>query len=323
MDLLTKEASQKSGPRTLKGSGSVTSSQESEAGPSPSSSQDGQGTGPYGLGLAHASPSAWREKEREAQTSGTCGPKCAASSRSAALQSSLANRLQARLGVNGSMEYALTWKTWDMQSGPPICALRGSTRRTSAKDSGGWPTPRAQEPGSTSEGYGKGLQVVARTAGWGTPRVTNNGGIPCPDKTGKGSRLEDQAALAGWPTPRAADGDKGTRSDEGAYREANRRKCGLEHADSQRLQGWEKCDQQTNGPEQQPPSRPDFSGPGDNFWSDFELIPCSDGKARRIEPGLAPLVDGLPGRVGLLRGYGNAIVPQVAAEFILAYYESV
>ena len=50
-------------------------------------------------------------------------------------------------------------------------------------------------------------------------------------------------------------------------------------------------------------------------------IPCADGKTRRIKPGLEPLVDGLPGRVALLRGAGNAIVPQVAAEFIKAYEE--
>ena len=29
-----------------------------------------------------------------------------------------------------------------------------------------------------------------------------------------------------------------------------------------------------------------------------------------------PLAHGVPGRVGLLRGYGNAIVPQVAQAFI-------
>lgn len=56
-------------------------------------------------------------------------------------------------------------------------------------------------------------------------------------------------------------------------------------------------------------------------WERFDTIPCRDGW-RRIEPGSFPLVDGLPGRMGLLRGYGNAIVPQVAAEFIKAYLES-
>ena len=57
------------------------------------------------------------------------------------------------------------------------------------------------------------------------------------------------------------------------------------------------------------------------FWSDYELIPCRDGKVRRIEPGTFPLAHGVSGRVGLLRGYGNAIVPQVAAEFVAAFSE--
>jgi DNA (cytosine-5)-methyltransferase 1 len=61
----------------------------------------------------------------------------------------------------------------------------------------------------------------------------------------------------------------------------------------------------------------DADGRG-TLWGDTIWIPCADGKARRIEPGLEPLVNGLPGRVGLLRGYGNAIVPQVAATFIKA-----
>lgn len=56
-------------------------------------------------------------------------------------------------------------------------------------------------------------------------------------------------------------------------------------------------------------------------WSRFEIVHCRDGKARRFEPGSFPLAHGLPGRVGLLRGYGNAIVPQTAAAFIEACQE--
>ena len=61
---------------------------------------------------------------------------------------------------------------------------------------------------------------------------------------------------------------------------------------------------------------------GADGWSDFDVIPCRDGKARRVEPGTFPLADGVPARVGRLRGYGNAIVPQVAAEFVKAYQET-
>lgn len=57
-------------------------------------------------------------------------------------------------------------------------------------------------------------------------------------------------------------------------------------------------------------------------WSNAICVNGSDGKARRIEPGIEPLAHGVPGRVGLLRAYGNAIVPQVAAEFVMAFMET-
>ena len=62
-----------------------------------------------------------------------------------------------------------------------------------------------------------------------------------------------------------------------------------------------------------------FASAGETFWDDCEWIPCRDGKVRPIEPGLKPLAHGVPKRVGKLRAYGNAIVPQVAAEFIKSF----
>ena len=56
-----------------------------------------------------------------------------------------------------------------------------------------------------------------------------------------------------------------------------------------------------------------------NFWRGAEWRIGQDGKIRPVEPGTFPLAYGVPARVGRLRGYGNAIVPQVAAEFIKAF----
>ena len=50
--------------------------------------------------------------------------------------------------------------------------------------------------------------------------------------------------------------------------------------------------------------------------------PCTDGKYRLVNPGIRMLANGLPGRVGRIRGFGNAIVPQVAAVFVTSAFEA-
>jgi DNA (cytosine-5)-methyltransferase 1 len=110
-----------------------------------------------------------------------------------------------------------------------------------------------------------------------------------------------------WPQ-RQADSDAHGRDGLGRRGDLS----GLGDTDEPRSQGrgehiGEHADQQSVG------------APGLSSWSDFDWLPCTDGKARRIEPGSFPLAHGVPARMGRLRGYGNAIVPQVAAEFIRAF----
>ncbi len=74
-------------------------------------------------------------------------------------------------------------------------------------------------------------------------------------------------------------------------------------------------------------------------WDDPDWLGCKDGKFRPVESGSFPLVDGVrkgvvyssdqsvdtaPGEARSLRlkGYGNAIVPQLAAEFVLSFMEA-
>lgn len=56
-------------------------------------------------------------------------------------------------------------------------------------------------------------------------------------------------------------------------------------------------------------------------WGECDWITGPDGKARRVEPSIRLLAHGVSARVGRLRAYGNAIVPQVAATVIGAFLE--
>lgn len=100
----------------------------------------------------------------------------------------------------------------------------------------------------------------------------------------------------------------------------------VDNSDSERLQR-ERGDSDSQGWEEQNIRQAGLCyGAGDkyrhenhDFWSNADWLGCRDGKFRPVEPGTFPMANGIPARVGRLRGYGNAIVPQVAAEFVKAF----
>jgi hypothetical protein len=158
---------------TLSGIDGSISSPASAGGSTPLSSPAGRMTWLSGRDRARVSPSAAQVALAAYSTRGIYGPLFIGSSPSAVLQSSLESRLRARLGVNGSPEYVMTWKSWDMPSGPPICALRASARPISGSACTGWPSPMGRDH---KDGTAVGtvpdnalLGRVAWLAGWPTP----------------------------------------------------------------------------------------------------------------------------------------------------------
>lgn len=128
----------------------------------------------------------------------------------------------------GSPLYALTWKHWDMPSGPPICALRASGRRISGSGSTGWPTARQtdesksvrSDAGAQAEVERKGgpqdLDCAAHLTphGWTTPQAHDTSGRSEGQKAKHGTKhgcacLVRDALTAPWPTPTVHDADRG------------------------------------------------------------------------------------------------------------------
>jgi DNA (cytosine-5)-methyltransferase 1 len=120
----------------------------------------------------------------------------------------------------------------------------------------------------------------------------------------------------------------------------------LGHADGAGLEGHGA----SGGSEPRPGEGGESAGPA-GPWSEFDAIHCWDGKARRVERGSFPLAASVPGDMGpllsrmeelghdsksarriirehnrnralRLKGYGNSIIPNLAATFIKAYLKT-
>lgn len=217
-------ASRKSKAKTSRATPSATSLPGSVDGPKLFASPAGPNLFDFGQGHAPASPSHRRGKGSAPTTPDTSGLTSCDLSPSAALQWCLESRLRRLLDVNGSLEFVLIWKHWDMPSGVPICALRGSVRRTSDKGCTGWPTPNATDrnvsssPGTmTSTGRlpdgskrQADLPFVAELTPWDTPdlhRTTSSNPMAKirPSGTKQQFCLHDAADLSPWATPMSTD----------------------------------------------------------------------------------------------------------------------
>lgn len=122
------------------------------------------------------------------------------------------------------------------------------------------------------------------------------------DRQQSGSRRRSRSES---PGPGDDVGRSGT-PDKLAYTDGKQRNRGGDERSGRRVES-------ANG------GRHNTTDPHHGFWSDPDWLGCRDGKFRPVESGTFPLANGIPARVGRLRGYGNAIVPQVAAEFIKAF----
>jgi len=207
-----------------------------------------------------------------------------------------------------------------------------------------------------AEGRGRQPETAQSEIGNGEPEQR---GRACwmADSAGRGQRIDggapggcghaDQCGAVGW----LADGEQSRL--EGHTRDVNDRhqpgrlttdETGptAESGEPGRLGNAEGNDEQRERQSGESDRRDGQAGRS-GAWGNYDIIPCRDGKARRVESGTFPLVDGLPrgvvpscdpgapgyaqataeARVMRLKGYGNSIVPQLAAEFITAYLDSI
>jgi hypothetical protein len=176
-------------------------------------------TGSHGADLltwylagSRAKTSAQPEKEPESKASeAVCGLKCLGSLARFDLDSRSWKTHQ--FSLLGDLEpFSETWPRWGMMRGGECWELSMPVLRTSEKESGSLPTPRATDgtkgsrtaEGAQKEwarGRNKDLGMVA--AMWPTPRACMTGAATPERLNDKNRNLEKAVAQTMWPTPQA------------------------------------------------------------------------------------------------------------------------
>lgn len=185
-----------------------------------------------------------------------------------------------------------------------------------------------------------GSKQQQESPGCGWPGSAGGGGLGKSDSAGSQQGREAAAAARYGHTADTTSGlddamcprHGGPEDEICTGRDAFGRSGGVGDSDSGELEG-------RSG---QPARKEQPTAAGAGLWADRRWIPCTDGKSRCTQHGALPLAYGLPRSLGTsspredrlrldaakafykgsLKGYGNAIVPALAAEFIKAYLEA-
>jgi DNA (cytosine-5)-methyltransferase 1 len=156
------------------------------------------------------------------------------------------------------------------------------------------------------------------TARWPEGKVGGYGAVGELADTGRaGVRTEGSGAAAG--TPSSAAGEAGEQRFWADVRTSGAATSGLADANNAGLEGrlgvLERAIEFAARESGLVNSAPAGS-PTNGFWADPDWLLCRDGKWRPVESGTSPLANGAPGRVGRLRGYGNAVNAEAARIWI-------
>lgn len=224
-----KEVSLKLKLKTSKASPNAISLQESAAGLSPCNSQELVTKPDSGPEAHRASRSALPENSSDSSIHDTSHQFSSTSSASAALQSSLGNRLRQQLQNRGCAIYKLTWKEKTTPSGLPYSQLVASAHRTNATDFSSartiWPTPKARDHHTEGKGqFSLSLAKVSESmVAWPSPCAQNGTVNGYTDwekvikrkEAGRQQNLQDVVILANQPIRIKASGQMLTGSDAG------------------------------------------------------------------------------------------------------------
>ncbi len=239
---------------TFAASSSAISSPVSVAGPMRFDWLDGQIHSQSGPDPVPVSRSRQQAPKLGATIRATFGQRGFGSSASAALQSSLANKLRQRLGTAGSILFSETWKEVTTPAGRQCWAHTASARRTSDNVYGSWPTPESlnSEGCQVKNGvrYPR-LGAVAQMASWPSPTVGDSANarnstavrhrIP-PTGIHVGNTLTDAADLASWATPTVPNGGRkpkgGTMSTTGQTPDGKKRQVDNDYLANQVIAPW-------------------------------------------------------------------------------------